>query len=184
MTIRVLCNVDAPGAFADLHWTDTVGRQSNMAGKSKADYAVYVREFAEGATVDMREMNGYDDSDFYATYWDAEQGKFVEVCYASTRGWTYPANAFIDATPEVAARYQAMLDEAHAAARRRADELEAKRPRKGRRCRITAKRGKAAALCGREGVIFWMAGTRVGVDVNGARVFLNTGGLEVLPEEG
>lgn len=63
--------------------------------------------FAVGRVVSLREMNGYHDSDFYATY-QSDHG-FNEIEYATTRGWTYANGASIDATPEVAERYTNML---------------------------------------------------------------------------
>lgn len=184
MTIRVLCDQNEPGAFVDEHWTKQV--QSYHP-----DRLIHVREFAKGATVAMREANGYDDSDFFATYYDAEQDKFVEVMYGTTRGWTYPANATIDATQEIAAKYEAHLKAMWRARAEREAAIEAKRPRKGKRCLITAKRGKAAKFSGQEGTIFWTQemrsqygtwhyGTRVGVDVNGERVFVNDTGIIVV----
>lgn len=184
MTIRVLCGKEETVAVVDEHWTKQVQTYN-------PEQIIYVREFGQGATVAMREANGYDDSDFFATYYDAEQGKFVEVMYGSTRGWTYPANASIDATQEVAAKYEAHLKAERQAYAARLAAIEAKLPRKGKRCVITAKRGKAAKFNGQEGSIFWTQeqrsqygtwhyGTRVGVDVNGERVFVNDTGIIVV----
>jgi hypothetical protein len=82
-----------------------------MCGKSEAGAVeveghpgIFTREFAHGKVVWMREMNGYNDSDFYATYLDGDE--FKEVMYASTRGWSYAAHADIDATPEVLGRWE------------------------------------------------------------------------------
>lgn len=55
---------------------------------------------AIGRTISLREMNGYDDSDFYATFLDGF-GCIAEYQYASTRGWSYANYAERDATPEV-----------------------------------------------------------------------------------
>jgi len=176
MAIVLMCGKDEPGAY----------ESPGYPGKG-----IYVQKIAEGAVVALREMNGYDDSDFYATYYDPESDSFKEIMYATTRGWTYAAGAAIDATVEVAAKYEAYLDAQYKAAKKRAAELEAKKPRKGKRCRILAKRGKAAKFAGQVGEIFWTGerrsaygtwsyGTRVGVDVNGERVFVNEGGIEVV----
>lgn len=63
-----------------------------------------------------REMNGYDDSDFYMTVWNPETKNTSEIMFATTRGWTYPCMASrADATPEVRAEYDAYI----AAAQRR-----------------------------------------------------------------
>ena len=61
----------------------------------------YMKILAVGKTLSVREMNGYDDSDFYASYWDEESQSIKEIMYATTRFWTYPANAVIDATPDI-----------------------------------------------------------------------------------
>ena len=55
-----------------------------------------------------REANGYHDSDFYMLVWDDAIEAPREICFASTRGWTYPCIASsVDATDEVKAKYQA-----------------------------------------------------------------------------
>jgi hypothetical protein len=64
-----------------------------------------------GKVLELRERNGYHDSDFFATVWDDEQKKPREIEYATTRGWTYPNGADIDATPEVKAAYAAYSEE-------------------------------------------------------------------------
>lgn len=73
-------------------------------------HVYYLKTWAVGKVLFLREMNGYDDSDFYATYWDDEQAKPVEVMYASTRGWTYPCGAYVDATSEVWTSYKAYVE--------------------------------------------------------------------------
>lgn len=59
----------------------------------------------EGCVLDTYERNGYDDSDFYAIVWDGERIRSIE--YGTTRGWTYPNHAKVDATPEVIAAARA-----------------------------------------------------------------------------
>lgn len=61
----------------------------------------------EGAVLETRERNGYDDSDFYARVWDEETGTVKDVEYATTRGWTYGNYAEVDATDEVKAKANA-----------------------------------------------------------------------------
>jgi hypothetical protein len=60
--------------------------------------------------IETREMNGPDDSDFYALVWNTESGCVERVNYATTRFWTYPNGAFADATPEVLAAYNAKCE--------------------------------------------------------------------------
>lgn len=79
-----------------------------------------------GAVLDTGERNGHDDSDFYATVWDADAGTLRDVEYASTRGWSYHNGVTVDATPETVAaamrwwreqRIAAAIGQAHADAR-------------------------------------------------------------------
>lgn len=54
------------------------------------------------------EENGYNDSDWYMMVWDAVNKRPFPICFASTRGWTYPAyGSQPDATPEVLAEWEA-----------------------------------------------------------------------------
>lgn len=61
----------------------------------------WLYDYAYGLVLDIYEHNGYDDSDFYALVWNEKEQKIDHVEYATTRGWSYPCNAWIDATPEV-----------------------------------------------------------------------------------
>lgn len=94
MGIRVMCSADHPDA-----------KTVKVDGTT-----VTVRDFADGCVVSLSEANGYHDSDFFATYYDAETDSFKRVMYATTRGWTYAAGASIDATPEVREKWQAHCD--------------------------------------------------------------------------
>jgi len=62
---------------------------------------MFLRTFAVGRVVGTREMNGYDDSDFYATRLDDDNCGFSEAMYATTRGWTYASGADVDASPAI-----------------------------------------------------------------------------------
>jgi len=66
-------------------------------------------EFAIEYVVATRERNMYDDSDFFATYWDVERKAFVEIEYATTRAWSYENYAKVDAPEEIQAAYQQWL---------------------------------------------------------------------------
>lgn len=58
------------------------------------------------------ERNGYDDSDFHMIVWNEEENKPEDICYATTRGWTYPSyGSYVDATPEIQAKYDAYVAE-------------------------------------------------------------------------
>jgi hypothetical protein len=59
-----------------------------------------------GLCISDREMNGRDDSDFYMTVWNPETASATEVCFATTRGWSYPAmGSSPDALPSVMFAY-------------------------------------------------------------------------------
>lgn len=89
-----------------------LGPDCNQFG-CKFNDPLYMETTYVGKVLELREMNGYDDSDFYAKVWDDEQNKPIEVMYASTRGWTYPNGANVDATPEVQAKYAAYKQAQH-----------------------------------------------------------------------
>lgn len=172
--IRVLCGAGEVGAYSDLYYYHNNG------------YKIVVREFAEGCVVATREANYYDDSDFYATYYDADTDSFKEVCYASTRGWTYAAFAGVDATPEVAAKYAAFKAAELAAYVADRAAVAALIPTAGKRVVMSFMRGKNKFLDGVNGVVFWYGenkfgrGNRVGVDVDGTKYFFAAGNVTVV----
>lgn len=114
--------------------------------------SIYLQTTHVGVVLELREMNGYDDSDFYAVVWDTEKGETKRVVYASTRGWTYPNGAAVDATPEVLAAYTAWTDKRRAEAMRLALEAEAKEPKVGRRVKVV--KGRKVPI-GSSGEVFW-----------------------------
>ncbi len=62
----------------------------------------------QGLCLFEREANFHDDSDFYMMVWNSETKAPQEICFASTRGWSYPClGSAVDATPEVFAAYEA-----------------------------------------------------------------------------
>jgi len=98
-----------------------------------------------GLCLQDRERNGYDDSDFYMTVWDEAAQAPREIMFATTRGWSYPSyGSFVDATPEVVAKWEAWK-----AAR------EAERRKEVRRCRarlLLANRALWRAAADRHGL--------------------------------
>lgn len=82
-----------------------------------------------GACIRDYERNGRDDSDFHMVVWDEAEGKTKDICFASTRGWSYPCySSSADATPEVLAKveaYQRKLQRSSQAADIRAARKEA-----------------------------------------------------------
>jgi len=189
MAIRMMCDAGTPGAVRDDHW-------------SRSGPEIFVKTEHEGMVVSMREINMRDDSDFLATYYDPETDSFKEVTYASTRGWTYPNGAWIDATPEVAAKWEAKLAADRAAAEAAYEARKAATPDRGKRVRLIVgkranhKKGEAAIPAGTEGEVFWYGEDRftrsysyfgkpmrVGVTLDdGRKVFLSAGNVEVVKE--
>ena len=72
--------------------------------------SLYLETSYHGCVVNVSERNGYDDSDFYCTVWDEPTQSFKTFMYATTRGWTYPNGASIDASPELIAKYTAHVE--------------------------------------------------------------------------
>ncbi len=112
---------------------------------------LYMRTTHVGLVLATGEHNGYDDSDFFAVVWDADLQAPAEITYASTRGWSYPNGATIDATPEIIAKYQAYREAERTAAREEAERRAAADPTPGRRVSVTGGRKYRGA----EGVVFW-----------------------------
>ena len=88
---------------------------------------LYMRTTHVGKVLSLGERNGYDDSDFYAVVWDDEKNAPEEITYASTRGWTYPNGASVDATPEVVAKHEAWAAAVRESAREARVEAERRR---------------------------------------------------------
>lgn len=118
----------------------------------------------KGAVLDTYEVNGHADSDFYAYVWDATQHRTRHVLYATTRGWTYPNRAEVDATPYVralAAKYH------YLSALRSVGAAAVKRARKWHRGdRVRVYKGRKVPV-GTAGEAFWVGErygtTRVGI---------------------
>lgn len=101
-----------------------------------------------GRTVKVREYNGYDDSDFYATYWDGE--KFVEELCGTTR-FAFPCSATVDATPEIMLLWKKECEKQAAIEREEMLKKMAADPTVGKRVSVVS--GKKYK--GLEGVVFW-----------------------------
>lgn len=159
---------------------------------------LYMRTSHVGLVLSTGERNGYDDSDFFATVWNPATGRTEQIEYASTRGWTYPNGAAVDATPEVRALYDAWVAERAVAARARREAREALVPAVGRTVRVTKGRKVPIGTTGRVGwfgpdrfaraIHSSMADTldqvtygafRVGIDTPSGRVFTNASNVTV-----
>jgi hypothetical protein len=127
--------------------------ESNYAGKP-----LFMARTHEGLVLETYERNGYDDSDFVAVIWNPVEGKPVNVTYATTRFWTYPNSATVDATSEVREAYNAYRAAAAAEKARARAEAEAADPAvKGRT--VTVTRGRKVPK-GTTGEVFWVGTCR------------------------
>lgn len=109
------------------------------------------------------EYNGYDDSDFYMTVWNSEKKAPESLCFASTRGWSYPCyGSWADATPEVIAEYREWLKRTGVESIRSSDIQKAQTVEKGKLIRVV--RGRKIAK-GTVGYCFWVGRTNFGVSV-------------------
>jgi hypothetical protein len=138
----------------------------------------------EGAVLATFEKNGYDDSDFYAIVWDDEKGQTKVVEYATTRGWTYPNGAVVDATDEVKAKAREWARGQLFDRKLARDRFEARQLKVGRKVR--AFKGRKVAV-GTEG---WVAalvagayGDRAALQVDGRLVYVAVANLEVVDAE-
>jgi hypothetical protein len=148
MAITTMCSATEPGATLDTYW-------------SKPNAPIYTKTTHKGLVLQTYERNGYDDSDFYAVVWNEDKGCCEHICYASTRGWSYPNGASVDATPEVVAKADALAAKAKAEAAEKRAAREAITPTKGKTVRvITKSRGKDAPEVGESGTVFYFAKDR------------------------
>lgn len=97
---------------------------------------LYMETTYKGCVLSLREANGYDDSDFFATVWDHAANEPIEIEYGTTRGWTYPNNATVDATDDVKALYSAYREKCRIEAKADHDAELAKMPAIGKRVKI------------------------------------------------
>lgn len=113
---------------------------------------LYMHTTHQGLVLSLGERNWHDDSDFYATVWNPETNAPEKITYATTRGWTYPNHASVDATPEVRAAYEAFLENIRKARAQAAAEERANTVAKGKRVKVV--KGRKVPV-GTEGVVFW-----------------------------
>lgn len=144
MSIFIMCDATTPGAVKSNYW-------------SKDGREIYLCERWTGCVVSTYERNGSSDSDFIAVVWNEEKQALEHIEYASTRGWSYPNHAEIDATPEVLAKVEAVNTETRKVDEARRALREARTPTKGKRVVITkpVTRGVNTVEAGVEGDVFY-----------------------------
>ena len=85
-----------------------------------------------GHVLTRYEVNGYDDSDFYAVVYNPNTNALEHVFYATTRCYTYNDSAVVDATPEVIEQARAVLRTVVEQHIRKADHLDTLKLKVGR----------------------------------------------------
>lgn len=118
---------------------------------------IYLRRSHVGLVLQTGEVNGRDDSDFFAVVWNREKQQPERITYASTRGWTYANSAGVDATPDVLAEVAAHAERARIQRQAELADHEARTPSKGRRVKVVAGRKLPH---GTEGEVFWFGKAR------------------------
>lgn len=167
-----------------VYGTNANGESGYLAGTCSGPFEpLYMETSHIGLVLDEGERNGYDDSDFYAIVWNPTTNATDEITYASTRGWTYPNSATVDATPEVRAAYQAHLEAKRDAWHKAQAAKEALTVGKGKTVEVF--KGRKVPV-GVKGVIFWVGvgqyGERVGIkDAKGAVHWTASANVRVIP---
>lgn len=104
-------------------------------------FPLWTWETHNGLCLFEREHNMRDDSDFHMYVWNEEKQDVDDIMFASTRGWSYPSMAsYVDATPEIKAKYAALVAKREEAERvfqaERRAHLAATTPNKGTRVKL------------------------------------------------
>jgi len=140
------------GSYPEGAFCLVVHKQYNQ-GESE----MVMEDILHGCVLAIGEHNYYDDSDFYAIVWDSSIGQPRKIIYATTRAWSYPCVAVVDATPEIKATYseweanhKLVWDAYH-------KEVAAYVPEKGKLAKSITTKGKAKDL---EGEIFWIGDSK------------------------
>jgi hypothetical protein len=152
----------------------------------KWGHKMWIWETHVGLCIKDREMNGYNDSDWYMTVWNFEKNQPEEICFASTRGWAYPAyGSYADATPEVKALYNAWVAAKQEESRLYNIEVEKKTIRKYKEVKVVCGRKVPIGTVGR---VFWIGqtqfGQKVGIETaSGQRHFTSINNVEVIQND-
>lgn len=140
-----------------------------------------------GCVLNTYERNGYDDSDFYAVCWDEETQSVIDIEYDTTRagGGGY---AEIDATEDVLRKaYRYYKNCGRTLYDTKTNPNQAKAVKVGDTVKVV--RGRKIPK-GSAGQVFWVGvrknfytyrdEERVGIEINGERVFLPAEYVEVI----
>ena len=91
-----MCSADAQGAV-------------DISASYPGEHKIYVRTTHEGLVLRTYERNGSQDSDFLAVVWNPATNAPETIEYGTTRAWTYPNSASVDATAETKEAYRKFL---------------------------------------------------------------------------
>lgn len=127
-------------------------RGPNCTENCRYNEPIYLETTYAGCVLDTYERNGYDDSDFYAIVWDENTQKIEHICYSTTRGWSYPNGASVDATPEVIAKAVKYIRDKQFAKWQEDNVKQSEMPYKGRKVRVVAGRKVEQGVVGE---VFW-----------------------------
>jgi hypothetical protein len=102
---------DYPGAAPIKEWPEGAMcplDHDNQLDRVRVHGALVLWYTHVGMCLHDYEINGYSDSDFRMIVWNPELEKAEDICFASTRGWSYPSyGSKTDASPEIIAKYEA-----------------------------------------------------------------------------
>lgn len=145
--------------------------RTNIHGQEEISYV--------GKVLNWYEMNGYEDSDWYAEVWDEETQRIKSVEYMTTRCGCWGV-AECDATDDILRKVYRQKKKSAASYYDQENEKKAKTVSRGDTVRII--KGRKVKV-GTVAVCFWagqrynqysrMVEDRIGVEVNGERVFIN-----------
>jgi hypothetical protein len=182
------------GSYSDLYWSrdrGVAGPDGKTTSHAELGRGLVMLESHVGLVLGTFERNGYSDSDFIAIVWNPEKGCIEQIEYATTRGWSYPNRATIDATPEVRAAALAWQQKRRDEERAEHLRLAAQAPEFGRWVVIDTVRGKVKAHHGQRGEICWTGPgfgrtreLRIGVRLtDGNKVFLPANGARAIVDD-
>jgi hypothetical protein len=130
------------------------------------------------------ERNGYDDSDFHMIVWNPETKTTEDICFATTRGWTYPCyGSAADLTPDNEKEVREYIYNFSKQARLNHFEKEAKKIDWAKTVKVA--RGRKVPI-GTVAEVFWYGANRFGGfsvglrHVDGSRVFTDAKNVEVV----
>jgi hypothetical protein len=166
--------------------------ESNPLHSKDQDFNGHVNHYEQlhtGLVVAVREENGYNDSDWYATVYDEEKDTFFEVLVGTTRCYFLGGHE-IDASDEIKQKWNDLMKKQ--AREREAAYYLAKRMKVGEGKTVEFVKGRKIPI-GTKGVVTWLGidkydprkeKLRVGVKLeNGDFVYTTETNLKVLIDE-